>query len=187
MAVNQSTRPKTRFLDKVLTRLKRLDPDGLRNVVLRLQRERALMETLFNTIEDGVIVADHQGLVAYLNHAAAHLLGVPAESALNRPLSRLLPELDPESLGPVERGKVVRREFEIRFPRPRFLRLYAAPIEDEDGAGLALVLHDATEVHHHTREIVEAERGHALTLLAASVAHEIGNPLNALRFTLGFD
>ena len=48
----------TNFLDKVLGRLGRLDAADLQKVVQRLARERDFLETLFNTIEDGVLVAD---------------------------------------------------------------------------------------------------------------------------------
>ena len=47
---------KSSFLDKVLGRLPRLDKEGLQTVVERLAHERAFLETLFNTIEDGVLV-----------------------------------------------------------------------------------------------------------------------------------
>jgi signal transduction histidine kinase len=66
------------------------------------------------------------------------------------------------------------------------LRVYAAPLDVEarGSSGMALILHDATEARQKTFEAIESERIHSLTLLAASVAHEIGNPLNALHIHL---
>jgi len=67
--------PKSSFLDKVLGRIGRLDKEGLQTVVQRLARERSFLETLFNTIEDGVLVLDEDGHVLYCNQAIVTLLG----------------------------------------------------------------------------------------------------------------
>src|SRR5512133_3056680 len=135
------------FLDKVLGRINRLDPEGLQTVIQRLARERTFLETLFNTIEDGILVVDEAGRVLYFNQAVTRFLGLQP-GVEEQPVTDFIPELDWDKIAHMDTSLgqgIVRHEFEVHFPRPRFLRLYAAPLDGRTSGstGVALILHDA--------------------------------------------
>src|SRR5689334_4663785 len=142
--------PKSNFLDKVLGRIGRLDAEGLQTVVQRLARERSFLETLFNTIEDGILVLDENGRILYFNSAVTKLLGIQGGNVEGQPVTRYFPDLDWQALQALDTeggARVTRQEFELTYPKPRYLHLYAAPLDGEKSgsAGVALILHDATE------------------------------------------
>ena len=189
MALNRRNRVKSGFLDKALGHLGRFDPSGLQSVVQRLAKEREFLESLFNTIDSGIIVTDDQGRMVYFNLMATRMLGIPPETAEEEPVTRYLPDLDWAHISALDRAGghgMFRTEFEVEYPRHRLIRLNVRPLDGAapGSSGLVLVLNDATEARQATSEAVEAERVHALTLLAGSLAHEIGNPLNALHIHL---
>src|SRR5687767_5858228 len=124
--------PKSSFLDKVLGRIGRLDAEGLQTVVQRLARERTFLETLFNTIEDGVLVVDEKGRIVYFNQAVSRILNWHEEIAEGQPITRYLPELNWNDLSKPRTGqRVVVHEFEINYPSAKFFRLYVAPLDSE--------------------------------------------------------
>lgn len=179
-------------LDRVLGRLDTLDAVNLTNLVQRLARERGLFEDIFNILQEGVLVIGGDGEIEYANSAAHRLIGLGDDELAGETLWRLVPGLR-SSLGGAldEEGPaalpIVAREFELTYPEPRTVRLYMMPFH---GAGRgaprrhAVILSDITREKQSTEARIEDERTSSVLLLAAGVAHELGNPLNSLTIHL---
>jgi two-component system, sporulation sensor kinase E len=180
---------KAGFIDKLIDRLDRLDPGHLQTHFLRLAQEKGLLETIFNAIQEGVIVLDAEGVVSYANHAAESMLGFRGDKARGQPISHYLTDVDWErilKLDETEWANLVHREIEISYPRHRFVNFYVVPLSavnpEEEGA--VVMLRDVTRDRQDQASTLETERLSAVTLLAAGIAHEIGNPLNSLTIHL---
>src|SRR5881392_2050343 len=207
---------KAGFIEKLIERLGRIGPEEVQNYFLRLAREKGFLETVFNAIQEGIIVTDAKGRMTYLNDAACELFGLTGSDAIGKRLDERVRGLDWESLAQSE-GPVT-RDMEIFYPANRFINFYIVPLmieHRETGAiagvadsghrsrarvngttagvtdpgyseqvGHAMILRDITESRRSAQQTIESERLNALTLLAAGVAHEIGNPLNSLHIHL---
>jgi two-component system, sporulation sensor kinase E len=201
---------KAGFLEKLIERLGRIGPEEVQNYFLRLAQEKGFLETVFNAIHEGIIVTDSNSRVTYLNDAACKLFGLEAADAIGKRLDERVRGLDWGSL--TQSGAPLSRDMEIFYPENRFINFYIVPLhiepreavagvadpgspDDRGGArpiippiagqvGHVMILRDITESRRTAQQTIESERLNALTLLAAGVAHEIGNPLNSLHIHL---
>ena len=81
---------KSGFLDRLIGRLDRLDPESLQTHFLRLVQEKGLLETIFQSIQEGVIVIDarrHRTQEANRRDAVERLVTLVARAAV-RPRRR---------------------------------------------------------------------------------------------------
>ena len=200
---------KAGFLEKLIERLGRIGPEDVQNYFLRLAQEKGFLETVFNAIQEGIVVTDSKGRITYVNDSACGLFGLEAGEAIGKRLDERIGGLDWGSLtrsaGPVS------HDVETFYPQNRFINFYVVPLvmepreptvvtspRDIEGGrghrpvvtgspeevGHVMILRDITESRRTAQQTIESERLNALRLLAAGVAHEIGNPLNSLHIHL---
>lgn len=154
------------FFKGVRRHIDKLDADHLREQYARLSEEAIFLDTLFQTIAQGIVVLDENGAVVKSNPAARELLGMnPAEA---------IPSLA------IPLGKSSKREVLITYPVERTLEIQTVPT----ASGSLVYLRDVTAEKQRTQEELRAGATQAVRDLAAGVAHEIGNPLNALALNL---
>src|SRR4051794_26022973 len=188
---------KAGFLEKLIGRLGKIGPEEVQNYLLRLAQEKGFLETVFNAIQEGIIVTDTAGRITYLNDAACSLFGLHGTDSLGKRLDERVRGLDWKALS--QSDGALSRDMEIFYPANRFINFYIVPLSIESRSeeasteptteahrhvGYAMILRDITESRRSAEQTLESERFNALTLLAAGVAHEIGNPLNSLHIHL---
>lgn len=183
-------------IERMLERLETLDAATLASLAQRLGRERGLFERVFNILQEGVLVVDTEGEIAYANAAAHRLLGLrQRDGGGGHPsLWRLVPGLRPLLSPALDSATSLTREIELSYPEPRAVRLYLVPFSAPGAAidldavvearRFAVVLTDVTRDKLDTHQRIESERVASIVLLAAGVAHELGNPLNSLTIHL---
>jgi len=177
-------------IERILGRIDDLDSTNLAILVQRLARERGLLEMIFDTIDEGIVVIDDAGTVEYANRAGMKMIGLRGNDAGSVVLWKLVPDLG-RTLNFLQEDALapnIARDAEIFYPEHRWLRLQLSRLTLSDfsdvPARYVVILRDITTDRESTEEMLESERVNSIFTLAASVAHEIGNPLNSMKIHL---
>ncbi|MDY7228452.1 two-component system sensor histidine kinase NtrB [Hyalangium rubrum] len=140
-----------------------------------LRRLATLHEQILDSTPSGLLTCETDGRITFINRAALIILGMDDAAVRHRPVQELLP-----GLPGLER--VPRYELKVDTPRgPRILGLTLAPLEGTERATRLIVFQDLTALRRAEDELRRADRLAALGTLAAQLAHEIRNPLAAMR------
>ena len=159
----------------------------------RLARRRGFLESVLQAIQEGVLVVSAAGRVVYANRTAEAMLGFDFGSAEGRPVERFLPGVDWAALsrngGDGAWEGVSASEIEVFRPQRRVLSFTAFPLAagedaEKEGAGVVAILRDVTREREDAREALASQNAQDMRMWAAQLAHEIGNPLNAIGLEL---
>lgn len=154
------------FFKGVRKHIEKMDAARLREQYELVADEYARSEMLLHALKEGIIRLESDGSVIQANPAARKLLGMdPAV---------ILPTLA------LPLGKASKREISVSYPEERALEIQTIPLGDET----IVYIRDITAERKRTEEELKAGATRAVRDLAAGVAHEIGNPLNALSLNL---
>ncbi len=165
--------------------------EAQRNLVA--EREQSLSTTL-HSIGDGVIACDPAGCVALMNPVAEQLTGWKEHEAKGCPLPNVFHIVSEHTRTLVENPvEKVRRTGTVAGLANHTILIRkdgsecsiddsAAPIRGADGRmiGIVLVFRDCTESRSSQVALMRAEKLAAAGKLAASIAHEVNNPLEGL-------
>jgi PAS domain S-box-containing protein len=157
------------------------------------QREEWFRVTL-GSIGDAVIATDEHGTVIFINPIAEDLTGIKLRRAQGQPIQKVFPIFNEETRNPVENpvAKVLESGRIMGLANHTILQHadgHMIPIEDSaapifDDArklrGVVMVFRDVTAEKQAQSVLRKAEKLAAAGRLAATVAHEINNPLEAV-------
>ncbi len=160
---------------------------------LAYAREQWLNTTL-RSIGDAVIACDESGCIVFMNPVAEQMTGWTEQEAQNHPLPDIFYIVNEHTRAIVENPvEKVRRTGTIvglanhtilvrRDGTQCSIDDSGSPIRDADGKmiGIVLVFHDSTERRGSEIALMRAEKLAAAGKLAASIAHEVNNPLEGL-------
>jgi len=143
------------------------------------------IENIVATIESGVVAINSAGRIAMFNRAAERLTGLAADEIKGQTAARLAPCLSEPLLASAADG-VARTLPEIELPgadRARPVMCTTSALRDPDGIvlGAVAVFSDLTPLKELEVERRRAERLAYFEVLASGIAHEIKNPLVAIK------
>ena len=170
----------TSATEKIIEHMDHMDPRDLYTGINKLAEEKGFLENIFNTISEGIMVIDKRLKIKYRNSAATRMLGIP-DDVSRLSVASFLKGVDWKALLE-EKGRSERHELEVLYPERRILRFYLVPHAKADC--VTVILNDITEDYVRAATRAETERSKLISMLAAGVAHEIGNPLNSLYLNL---
>lgn len=149
------------------------------------EQRRATLDSVMNSLVDGLILVDRRGGIAYVNPCAEEMLGLPAQTLVGQTLEamggeveerivqaeQVLAHLQAAARDPQNTAAV---EFTLAPPLSRILQTRFFAIHDASGGhlGLGLLLRDITR---------EKELDEMKSQLLATVSHELRTPLASIK------
>lgn len=168
---------------------RRSSGEQLRETAKTLASLRALHERIIESIRSGLITTDLDGTIYTFNAAATEITGYTASAVNGMSIHRLFGDISQAialSLdADVDHAQLPRFETELSTPEGFTVRIgYSISqlfSETNEASGLIITFQDLTEIRSMEESIRRKDRLAAVGRVGAGLAHEIRNPLGAMR------
>jgi PAS domain S-box-containing protein len=165
--------------------------EAKRNEILQRETARRVSEVaaIVECSDDAILSKDLDGCITSWNPAATRTLGYSREEALGASIFILIPEeLHPEEksiLAKIRAGERIEHFETVRITkdgRRLSVSLSISPVRDESGTiiGASKILRDISGKKRIEASLLQAEKIAAAGRMAATIAHEVNNPLEAV-------
>jgi PAS domain S-box-containing protein len=147
------------------------------------------LAAIVESSDDAIVGKNLNGIVTSWNPAAERMFGYSAREMIGRPITTIIPpELHDDErkiLETIERGERIERRETLRMTGSGEridVSLTISPVRDEAGRviGAASIARDITQGKRTEQALRMTERLASVGRMAATVAHEINNPLEAV-------
>jgi two-component system, NtrC family, nitrogen regulation sensor histidine kinase GlnL len=155
------------------------------------KRLQTLLEQILDSLDIGVVVLDRKGVLMLVNDSARKFLpqSMPVHSDRRFPdILKDNPQMEAVIRSALQEG-VFTKEMEQKLDsleNSPTVRVSTLPLKNrqEKASGTLVLINDVSEEIAIQRQIRDAERLSTMGTLAATLAHEIRNPLEALNLNL---
>jgi PAS domain S-box-containing protein len=172
------------FIKRALKKSDKLTAEQLKSLLGTAAAEIGRLETVLNSLDEGILVCDQSHRLTMANKYAERCL-LSAQEASGAPVWTLIrDEKTAEFLeSTLHSGNhIEEKEIDVEIKGiNRLLSFSILPlVQDNQVSGSLIYVEDITEKRNREARLHRAENLASLTTLAAGVAHEIKNPLGAI-------